>query len=402
MKNKNLISNSLSEQFKEANKTLPDISNIILQSINSDLLKSASCSISNAISNAMESHKKECLNVVNGFYEAFKQSEKLREKEYVKNIASLNSVNSLYEAFKQSEELREKEYKEMLDFSFNNTLYEAIKNAEELREKEYVKNIANLNVVNGFYEAFKQSEELREKEYEEMLDFSFDNTLYNAIKYAEKLNESNNDISNFETHINNYKKSEKRYLIKNKKKFYSFVNKVDEFKKIFNFYENNSIFYDEKDIVDVQNNIKKIILDEKVLNLLVRRLEEIKKTIQYKIPFAAIMLSGSALEGILLYAAYKFELNFKQSKLCPKNDNNRVKGFNNWTLNELIDVAYDIGLLTDDVKRLSHNLREFRNYIHPDKELKNNYSPNIKSAKIFVQILLLAISEILDKLSIQS
>ncbi|MEI0561908.1 hypothetical protein R4L22_10015, partial [Brachyspira pilosicoli] len=59
MKNKNLISNSLSEQFKEANKTLPDISNYFLQSINSDLLKSASCSISNAISNAMELHKKE-------------------------------------------------------------------------------------------------------------------------------------------------------------------------------------------------------------------------------------------------------------------------------------------------------------------------------------------------------
>ncbi|MEI0529921.1 hypothetical protein R4I97_00005 [Brachyspira pilosicoli] len=109
MENKDLIANSLSEQLKEANKTLPDISNYFLQSVNSDLLKSASCSISNAISNVMELHKKEYkkimgVNVINSFHDALKQYEKLYKKEY-KKIMGFNVINSFHDALKQYEEL---------------------------------------------------------------------------------------------------------------------------------------------------------------------------------------------------------------------------------------------------------------------------------------------------------
>lgn len=119
-------------------------------------------------------------------------------------------------------------------------------------------------------------------------------------------------------------------------------------------------------------------------------------------PLTAIILSGSTLEGILLYIANKFEAIFKQSQLSTKNKSNNTKEFDDWTLNNFIDVAHDIGFLKIDVKKLSHNLREFRNYVHPYKELENNYHPDINSAKIFVQILLLAINEIIEKLNEQN
>ncbi|OEJ15283.1 hypothetical protein BFL38_13350 [Brachyspira hampsonii] len=142
--------------------------------------------------------------------------------------------------------------------------------------------------------------------------------------------------------------------------------------------------------------------DPEFLKVIKYRLEEIEKSIKYKMPLTAIILSGSTLEGILLYIANKFEVNFKQSQSSPKNKSNSTKEFDDWTLNNFIDVAHDIGFLKIDVKKLSHNLREFRNYVHPYKELENNYHPSIEVSKIFIQILILAINEIIEKLNEQN
>lgn len=198
--------------------------------------------------------------------------------------------------------------------------------------------------------------------------------------------------------------TEKKNLIKNKKGLYSLHrNKIDEFKKIFYFDDNNSMFYNEKDIIEAQNNIKKIILDEKISDLLIYRLEEIYKSVKYKMPLTAIILSGSTLEGILLYIAKKNASDFNKSKSTPKYKNStEVKKISEWTLNDFINVAYDIGFFKTDVKKLSHDLREFRNYIHPNEELKNDYRPSIEVSKIFIQILILAINEIIEKLNEQN
>lgn len=198
------------------------------------------------------------------------------------------------------------------------------------------------------------------------------------------------------------RETKKRNLIKKRKGFYSLHrNKIDEFKKIFSFDDdNNSIFYNENDIIEAQNNIKKIILDEKNADLLAYRLEEIYKSIQYEMPLTSIILSGSTLEGILLYIAKKNVSDFNKSKSTPKYKNStKVKNFSEWTLNDFINVAHDVGFLKTDVKKLSHDLREFRNYIHPNEELKNDYRPSVEVSKIFIQILILAINQILEKLN---
>ena len=47
-----------------------------------------------------------------------------------------------------------------------------------------------------------------------------------------------------------------------------------------------------------------------------------------------------------------------------------------------------------NVKKFSHELRDFRNYIHPNEQLKNQFSPNIDTAKIGFQVLKAAVSQI--------
>ena len=42
--------------------------------------------------------------------------------------------------------------------------------------------------------------------------------------------------------------------------------------------------------------------------------------------------------------------------------------FQDWKLTNFIDVSYELGLLDEDVK-VSHALRNFRNYIHPYEQV---------------------------------
>ena len=134
-------------------------------------------------------------------------------------------------------------------------------------------------------------------------------------------------------------------------------------------------------------------LDYAVTEVLKQRFEEIKKCLNVKAPLAVVFLCGSTLEGILLGMANKYPQKFNQSKCsCKKYD--KVLPFSDWDLSSLIDSAQDVGLLGEDVKKYSHTLRDFRNYIHPYQQIRSNFNPHEHTAKISWQVLRAAIYEI--------
>ena len=106
-----------------------------------------------------------------------------------------------------------------------------------------------------------------------------------------------------------------------------------------------------------------------------------------------IFLCGSSLEGILLNAATQNPKIFNTSKSAPQRDN-KVKQFHEWTLNELINVAHDVDLISVDVKKFSHALRDFRNYIHPLEQAGQGFKPDYHTARISWQVLQAAISNL--------
>ena len=108
---------------------------------------------------------------------------------------------------------------------------------------------------------------------------------------------------------------------------------------------------------------------------------------------SVIFLSGSTLEGILLGFAVKYPKKFNQSKCAPKEDD-KIRKFPDWSLANLIDVASDINFIQEDVKKYSHCLRDFRNYIHPYMQMSSQFNPNIETAKISFQVLKAAINEL--------
>lgn len=142
-------------------------------------------------------------------------------------------------------------------------------------------------------------------------------------------------------------------------------------------------------------SIEKLDIDSSVLEILKERLIEIHKSLKSESSLSVVILSGSVLEGILLGMALKNMKEFNQSPSSPKNkETSKVLPFQDWTLSNLIDVAYSIGLLGLDVKNFSHSLRDFRNYIHPFQQMSSGFSPDIDTAKISWQVLQAAISDL--------
>ena len=73
---------------------------------------------------------------------------------------------------------------------------------------------------------------------------------------------------------------------------------------------------------------------------------EVKQCLKVEAPLSGIFLCGSILEGILLGIATKNVKDFNQSSQSPKDkQTNKVRQLHEWTLNNFIDVAYDIKFL---------------------------------------------------------
>ncbi len=111
-------------------------------------------------------------------------------------------------------------------------------------------------------------------------------------------------------------------------------------------------------------------------------------------PLSSIFLIGSTLEGILLGVASQYPEKYGRAKSSPKDEKGKVKQFDKWKLNDFINVSYEIGFLKKDVKQFSHYLRDFRNYIHPYKQLVDKFYPNNHTALICEQVLKAAIYEL--------
>lgn len=148
----------------------------------------------------------------------------------------------------------------------------------------------------------------------------------------------------------------------------------------------------KKDFEEV--SLKNLRLDGAITGILEQRLGEIKKCLNAKASLAAIFLAGSTLEGLLLSTAAKDPKTFNQATASPKDKQGKVLQLHEWSLKDFIDVACEVGLLDLDVKKFSHSLRDFRNYIHPYQQMLSKFNPDEHTAKICWQVLKAAIADL--------
>lgn len=148
----------------------------------------------------------------------------------------------------------------------------------------------------------------------------------------------------------------------------------------------------DKDFEEIP--IDKIGLDDALVKIISERIFEIRRGVRVNTPLSVIFLCGSSLEGILLGVATNDPKRFNQAKSSPKDTNGKVRPYHEWSLASFINVGHEIGLLGLDVKKFSHAMRDFRNYIHPYEQWSSGFDPDVHTAKISWQVLQAAIHDL--------
>lgn len=141
-------------------------------------------------------------------------------------------------------------------------------------------------------------------------------------------------------------------------------------------------------------NIQSLPVEAQVIPIIESRLTEALKALGVGAHLSVIFLCGSVLEAILLGAAQKEPSRFNRASASPKASDGIVKRFHEWSLAQLIDVACEIDVLKPDVKKFSHGLRDFRNYIHPYEQMVSGFTPDEHTAKVCFQVLKAALASV--------
>ncbi|MDP2699427.1 hypothetical protein [Thalassospira sp.] len=141
-------------------------------------------------------------------------------------------------------------------------------------------------------------------------------------------------------------------------------------------------------------NLHKLPIEPQVIVIVEQRLDEARVALKAGASLCVIFMCGSVLEAVLLGTAQTKPEKFNRAIASPKNTDGRVKPLHEWTLAQFIDVAFEVGLLKLDVKKFSHGLRDFRNYIHPYQQMVSGFSPDEHTAKVCFQVLKAALASL--------
>ncbi len=215
--------------------------------------------------------------------------------------------------------------------------------------------------------------------------------LFNPVNYIGRFTELDSFISDF----NQYLAFDDWQVVRiNKEIAFRKAGKIDIDRKK----EEETSSIDEQSFLlkKYDLDLNKLNLQPSLIPIMESRIDEIKKSMANNIPLASIFLSGSTLEGLLLSLASSNPKQYNQANSAPRN-NDKVKMLSEWTLNNLIDASYELGYIREDVKKFSHALRDFRNYIHPLEQWSHNFIPDIHTAEICFQVLKAAIYQIGEK-----
>lgn len=140
--------------------------------------------------------------------------------------------------------------------------------------------------------------------------------------------------------------------------------------------------------MDTPPDFSKLISNPSMLRILVKRWNECVTCVNSGAPLAATVMIGGLLEGLLL-ARVNRESSQKAiftAKNAPKDRNGQPLALREWTQSSYVAVAHELGWISVAAKDISVVLRDYRNYIHPQKELTHGVSLEPSDAQVLWEV----------------
>lgn len=139
---------------------------------------------------------------------------------------------------------------------------------------------------------------------------------------------------------------------------------------------------------DIPPDFSKLVSDVQMQEILKRRWNECINCVSANAPLAAVVMMGGLLEALLL-ARVNNESNkasiFKAIS-APKDKAGQTFQLKDWGLSNYIDVAHELSWISQSAKDVSVVLRDYRNYVHPYKELSHGTKLEKSDALILWEI----------------
>ena len=119
-----------------------------------------------------------------------------------------------------------------------------------------------------------------------------------------------------------------------------------------------------------------LISEPKMHAILARRWQECVICVNSGAPLAATVMMGGILEGLLLAKINQLSnmAPVFTATSAPRDKVGKTLVLKEWTLKNYIDVAHELKWITTTAKDVGEVMRDYRNYIHPQKELSHGIS----------------------------
>jgi len=129
--------------------------------------------------------------------------------------------------------------------------------------------------------------------------------------------------------------------------------------------------------------------DTVMQSILERRWDECKRCIDAGAPLAATVMMGGLLEALLVARANKLSDKSKLFKAAATPIDPKTKkplDLRQWMLGPYIDVGHELQWISNSAKNVAVILRDYRNYIHPEKERSHGVSLTPDDAAMFWEV----------------
>jgi hypothetical protein len=129
--------------------------------------------------------------------------------------------------------------------------------------------------------------------------------------------------------------------------------------------------------------------NQEMRDVLTRRWHECAKCVKADAHLAAIVMMGGLLEALFVSRANKMAdktpltsaINAPKDKATGKTIN-----YQDWMLDSYIKVGRELNWITESAKDVADKLKEYRNFVHPAKELRYGITFGFNDSSMFWQV----------------
>jgi hypothetical protein len=140
---------------------------------------------------------------------------------------------------------------------------------------------------------------------------------------------------------------------------------------------------------DVAPDFSPLISDPKMQAILSERWDECVACLNVNAPLASVVMMGGLLETLML-ARFNRETDktpiFSATTAPQDKKTKKTLQLKEWTLRHYLDVGHELCWISRSTKDVGEVVRDFRNYVHPYKQVSHNVTLDTNDARLFWEI----------------